>query len=193
VQILEFARRHGARVVGPNSLGAISPGLGKLGAIGGPAEECRRAYMPGPVAILSRSGGMCTETASLLTQAGIGQSTAINIGGDPIIGSTFVDLLPLLAEDPQTEAIVLFCEPGTVQEELTARYVADTRYPKPIVAFVAGKFVDTMPGMRFGHAAVIVHGEAGSARGKMEAMRQAGIVVVERHGDLPAAVKSVLK
>ncbi|MCL4534747.1 MAG: succinate--CoA ligase subunit alpha [Bacteroidetes bacterium] len=191
-QMLEYAKNRGARIVGPNSLGMCSPGRGKLGAIGGPAEEFKKAYIPGPVAILSRSGGMLTETASLLTQNGIGMSTAINIGGDPIIGSTFVELLPLLEQDPDTKVIVLFCEPGTSSEERLSEWVKEVNYSKPIVAFVTGRFVDDMQGMRFGHAAVIVEGNTGSARGKMKAMRDAGIVVVETHDQIAIAVKKLL-
>lgn len=191
-QAIEYARMHGARIVGPNSLGMCSPGKGKLGAIGGPAEEFKKAYMPGNVAILSRSGGMLTETASLLTLNGIGISTAINIGGDPIIGCTFVELLPLLEQDPETKVIVLFCEPGTSSEERLSEWVKEVQYPKPIVAFVTGRFVDDMPGMRFGHAAVIVEGNTGSARGKRAAMREAGIVVVDTHDQIAVAVKKLL-
>jgi len=191
-EMLEYARARGTRIVGPNSLGIASPGKGKLGSVGGPAEEFKRAYFPGPVAILSRSGGMLTETASLLTQNGMGISTAVNIGGDPIIGSTFMELLPLLEEDPQTKVIVLFCEPGTSQEERLSVWVREVNYSKPIVAFVTGRFVDEMQGMRFGHAAVIVEGNTGSARGKMAAMRDAGIVVVETHDQIAVAVKKLL-
>jgi succinyl-CoA synthetase alpha subunit len=192
VQMIHFAQRHGARIVGPNSLGIVSPGQGKVGAIGGPVDETHLAYTPGPVAVLSRSGGMCTETCSLLTVNGIGQSTAINIGGDPILGSSFVDLLPLLEQDDQTKVVVLFCEPGTVQEETVARFVKETGFSKPIVAFVAGGFVDDMPGTRFGHAAVIVHGDSGSVRGKQRAMREAGITVVDFHSEIVTAVREHL-
>ncbi len=192
VEMLDIANRKGVRIVGPNSLGIVSPGRGKAGAIGGPAAETRRAYTPGPVAVLSRSGGMCTETCNLLTVNGLGQSTAINTGGDPIVGSSFIDLLPLLEQDDETKVIVLFCEPGTAQEERLSRFVIEHGYSKPIVAFVAGAFVDDMPGQRFGHAAVIVQGDAGSVRGKRKAMREAGIIVVEGHGDLAPAVKAEL-
>jgi succinyl-CoA synthetase alpha subunit len=192
VQMIHFARQHGARIVGPNSLGIVSPGKGKVGAIGGPAEATRLAYMPGPAAVLSRSGGMCTETCNLLTINGIGQSTAINVGGDPILGSSFVDLLPLLEGDDETKVVVLFCEPGTVQEEAVARFVKDTDFSKPIVAFVAGGFVDDMPGTRFGHAAVIVHGESGSVKGKKKIMREAGITVVDFHSELASSAQKHL-
>jgi len=191
-QMIEYAKMHGTRIVGPNSLGMCSPERGKLGAIGGPAEEFKKAYKKGPVAILSRSGGMLTETASLLTINGIGMSTAINIGGDPVIGSTFMELLPLLEEDPETKVVVLFCEPGTSSEERMATWVKEHHFSKPIVAFVTGSFVDNMPGMHFGHAAVIVEGNSGSARGKRAAMREAGIVVVETHDQIAPAVKKAL-
>ncbi len=191
-QMIEYAKQRGARIVGPNSLGMASPGKGKLGAIGGPAEEFKKAYLPGNVAILSRSGGMLTETASLLAQHGIGISTGINIGGDPVIGSTFVELLPLLRDDPETKVVVLFCEPGTSSEERLSEWVKEVHYPKPIVAFVTGGFVDNMPGMHFGHAAVIVEGNTGSARGKKAAMREAGIIVVDTHDQIAIAVKRLL-
>lgn len=191
-QMIEYAKWQGTRIIGPNSLGMCSPGKAKLGAIGGPAAECRKAYLPGPVAILSRSGGMLTETASLLAINGIGISTAINVGGDPIIGSTFVELLPLLEHDPETKVVVLFCEPGTSAEERLAEWVTDVNYPKPIVGFVTGRFVDDMQGMRFGHAAVIVEGDTGSARGKAQALREAGVLVVETHDEIAEAVRGLL-
>jgi succinyl-CoA synthetase alpha subunit len=191
-KLVEYSCMRGARVIGPNSLGMCAPGKVKLGAIGGPSKEFQKAYLPGKVAILSRSGGMMTETASLLALHGIGISTAINIGGDPIIGSTFVELLPLLAEDPATVLIILFCEPGTSSEEQLSDWVKEVGYSKPIIAFVAGRFVDTMPGMRFGHAAVIVEGNTGSARGKIEAMCNAGIYVAETHEQIATLAKELL-
>ncbi len=192
VQIVDFARRRAARIVGPNSLGMVSPGRAKVGAIGGPPEETRLAYTPGPVAVLSRSGGMCTETCSLLTTNGIGQSTAINIGGDPILGSPFVELVRLLETDPKTKVIVLFCEPGTIQEETLARSARQDGLAKPVVAFVAGGFVDDLPGTRFGHAAVMVDGDVGSVQGKRSVMKDAGITVVDHHSELVAAVQAEL-
>jgi len=193
IEMTAFAKYRGARIIGPNSLGMVSPGKVKLGSIGGPMDECNKAFTPGNVAVLSRSGGMLTETCSQLSLNGIGQSIAINIGGDPIIGSTFYELLPLLEKDPQTKVIVLFCEPGTVQEETTAKFVKETSYKKPIVAFIAGSFVDTMPGMRFGHAAVIVHGEMGSTKAKARIMREVGIRVVDYHSQIVTEVRKILE
>lgn len=179
VEFLEVAREKQARVIGPNTLGVISPGVVKLGMGGGPAQDVRKAYTPGKVGICSRSGGMTTEIANLLTTHGIGQSTCVSVGGDPIVGSNFLDLVPLFHEDPETDAVVLFCEPGGVIEEQLADRVRREKWSMPIVAFIAGRFVDDMPGMRFGHAATIVEGERGSTRGKAKTFEDAGIRVAQ--------------
>ncbi len=192
VEILETARASGTRVIGPNTLGIISPHSVKLGMAGGPIEDVKKAYMPGPVGIASRSGGMTTEIANLLTTHGIGQSTCVSIGGDPIVGSNFLDLIPLFDRDPETRAVVLFCEPGGVVEENLAKRVAAGEVGVPIVAFVAGRFVDDMPGVRFGHAATIVEGERGSAAGKIEAFRASGIHVAESFSDIATILEGLL-
>jgi succinyl-CoA synthetase alpha subunit len=192
VEILEAARASGARVIGPNTLGIISPGSVKLGMAGGPIGDVKKAYMPGPVGIASRSGGMTTEIANLLTTHGIGQSTCVSIGGDPIVGSNFLDLIPLFDQDPETKAVVLFCEPGGVVEENLAKRVAAGEIRVPIVAFVAGRFVDAMPGVRFGHAATIVEGKTGSAAGKIEAFRASGIHVAEAFSEIVPILEGLL-
>lgn len=179
VEFLEVARERQARVIGPNTLGVISPGVVKLGMGGGPVQDVKKAYMQGRVGICSRSGGMTTEIANLLTTHGIGQSTCVSVGGDPIVGSNFADLVPLFNEDPDTDAVVLFCEPGGVIEERLAEQVLQEKWTMPIVAFVAGRFVDNMPGMRFGHAATIVEGEKGTTRGKIKMFEEAGIRVAQ--------------
>ncbi len=184
IEILEMAKEKGARVIGPNTLGLISPGLIKLGMAGGPVEDVSKAYMPGPVGVASRSGGMTTEVANLLTTNGIGQSTCIGIGGDPVVGSNFLDLIPLFNQDPETKAVVLFSEPGGVIEEHLADYVTQNKIALPIIAFIAGRFVDDMPGVRFGHAATIVEGDRGSARGKIARLREAGIHVAESFSEI---------
>ncbi|MBI2918827.1 MAG: CoA-binding protein [Chloroflexi bacterium] len=191
-QILEFARMKGTRVVGPNSMGLIAPGKTKLGSVGGPPEDTNRSFVPGPVGIMSRSGGMTTELASLLTQHGLGQSTAVSVGGDPILGSTFLDLLPDFEADPETKALVLFCEPGGAMESDLARHMRDKGSPLPIIAFVAGRFVDQMPGRRFGHAGAIVHGLADTTSEKVRLMREAGILVADELSELPRLVKERL-
>jgi len=184
VEMVEYAQEKRARIIGPNSLGLISPHRIKIGMVGGPAEDVRKAYSPGPIGIMSRSGGMTTEIANLLTLHGIGQSTCISIGGDPIVGSNFLDLLPLFEKDPETRGVVIFCEPGGAAEERLAEYVLERRVSLPIVAFVAGRFVDEMPGVRFGHAAVIVEGTRGSTRSKIEKFKEAGIHIAEQLSDI---------
>ena len=116
-EVLVFAKREGVRIIGPNSLGLICPGETKLGSIGGDLENTRRTFMKGPVGVASRSGGMTSEIANLLTQNGIGQSTCVSTGGDPLVGSSFKDLFQLFQEDPETKAVVFFCEPGGSMEE----------------------------------------------------------------------------
>ena len=184
--ILERAQTTGARVIGPNSLGIISPGQTRIGMGGGSAEAVRRAYRLGPVGIMSRSGGMMTEIANLLSQAGIGQSTCVSIGGDPLIGSTFLDLLPLYEADPQTQALVLFCEPGGTMEEQLAEHLKVHSSRLTIVAFVAGRFTDRNQGVRFGHAGAMVEGNRGSPQGKIVALREAGVLVADKLSNVPA-------
>jgi succinyl-CoA synthetase alpha subunit len=192
VEILETASASGARVIGPNTLGIISPDSVKLGMAGGPIADVKKAYTPGPVGIASRSGAMTTEIANLLTTHGIGQSTCVSIGGDPIVGSNFLDLIPLFDQDPETKAVVLFCEPGGVVEENLAKLAASGEVGVPIVAFVAGRFVDAMPGVRFGHAATIVEGERGSAAGKIETLKASGIHVAGVFSEMVPILEGLL-
>jgi len=192
VQVLELARLRGSRVIGPNTMGIISPGKTKVGSIGGPAEDTRKSFLPGPIGVMSRSGGMTTELSNLLTQNGLGQSTAISMGGDPIVGGTFAELLPLWEEDAETKALVLFCEPGGPLEAALAEEVQRAGNPLPIVAFIAGHFTAEMPGVRFGHAGSIVEGKADTAEEKARIMREAGIVVADDFSQIPALVKRAI-
>ncbi|TET95683.1 MAG: succinate--CoA ligase subunit alpha, partial [Dehalococcoidia bacterium] len=178
-QILELARMQGARVIGPNCLGIISPGKSKMGGVGGPADDTRKAYRPGPIGVMSRSGGMTTEISNALTAAGLGQSTAISIGGDAIIGSTYAELMPLFEADPETKTIVIYSEPGGPMEAQLAAYVTENGTRLPIVAFMAGRFMDALPGMRFGHAGTIVEGKQDTATEKIRRLTEAGISVAE--------------
>src|SRR6058998_920719 len=192
-EMVEFADEHGARIIGPNCLGIIVPDVIKMGGIGGPAKDAAKAYSPGPVGVISRSGGMTTEMSSTLTAAGLGQSTAVSIGGDAIIGSTYAELMPLFEADPQTEAIVIYSEPGGRMEAELADWVREHRSRLPIVAFMAGRFMDEMPGMRFGHAGTIVEGKADTTADKIARMQAAGISVAERIEDIPALVQERLR
>jgi len=191
-QMVELADSKDARIIGPNCLGVIVPDVIKMGGIGGPAQDAAKAYTPGPVGVMSRSGGMTTEISSTLTAAGLGQSTAVSIGGDAIIGSTYTELMPLFEADEQTQAIVIYTEPGGRMEADLSRWVTENRSRLPIVAFMAGKFMDEMPGMSFGHAGTIVEGKADTAAEKIERLREAGITVAEEIAEIPGLVKERL-
>jgi succinyl-CoA synthetase alpha subunit len=191
-QMVELAAMHGARIIGPNCLGVIVPDVIKMGGIGGPARDAAKAYTPGPVGVISRSGGMTTEMSSTLTAAGLGQSTAVSIGGDAIIGSTYAELMPLFESDGQTQAIVIYTEPGGRMEAELARYVQEGDSSLPIVAFMAGRFMDEMPGMSFGHAGTIVEGKEDTAAEKIARLESAGIKVAEEISEIPALVKERL-
>ena len=190
IEMIAFADRHGARIVGPNTAGIITVGECRLGYFGGDHPE--RSFTRGPVGIISRSGGMTTEIANLLTLNGIGQTTAIGLGGDVVVGTTYVDCLKLFEQDPQTKAVALYCEPGGRKEEQAADFIRH-HFSKPVVAFIAGKFVDRMPGARFGHASVVVGPGSGSTQEKAVRFREAGVHVVENYSDLAVKLKELLR
>ncbi|MBI2868144.1 MAG: CoA-binding protein [Chloroflexi bacterium] len=188
-EFIEIANMKSARIIGPNTLGIISPGKAKMGGIGGTAADTRKAFAPGAVGVMSRSGGMTTEICNALTAAGLGQSTAISIGGDPIIGNTYAELLPLFEKDPETKAIVIYSEPGGPMEAQLARHIREHNTRLPIVAFMAGRFMDKMPGMRFGHAGTIVEGKSDTATEKIRLLQESGILVAEGISEIPGLVK----
>jgi len=188
-QMVELAGARGSRIIGPNCLGIIVPDVIKMGGIGGPARDAAKAYSAGPVGVISRSGGMTTEMSSTLTAAGLGQSTAVSIGGDAIIGSSYAELMPLFEGDEQTEAIVIYTEPGGRMEAELAKWVTENDSRLPIVAFMAGRFMDEMPGMSFGHAGTIVEGKEDTAAEKIERLASAGIVVAEEIAEIPDLVR----
>jgi succinyl-CoA synthetase alpha subunit len=185
-----ISQLQGARLLGPNCNGVISPGRSKIGILGNDP----RYFKPGPVGILSRSGGMIHEICNLLTRAGIGQSTAVSIGGDPMVGTSFLDGLELFEADDETEAVVLYCEPGGRMEEDAAEFIGSRKFSKPVAAFIAGKFVESMPGgTPFGHAGAIIEGGRGKPSTKIEAFKRAGVQIAERLDDIPDIVKVMLK
>jgi succinyl-CoA synthetase alpha subunit len=191
-QMVELANLRGARIIGPNCLGIIRPGVAKMGGIGGPAKDAQKAYQPGSIGVMSRSGGMTTEISSTLTAAGLGVSTAVSIGGDAIIGSTYAELMPLFEADEQTEGIVIYTEPGGRMEAELAAWVTENESRLPIVAFMAGRFMDEMPGMSFGHAGTIVEGKADTATEKIARLEAAGITVAEDIASIPDLMKERL-
>ena len=190
--MIELAKLRGARIIGPNCLGIISPGEAKMGGVGGPAANTRQAYSKGNVGVMSRSGGMTTEIASTLTAAGLGQSTCVSIGGDAIVGTTYTELMPFFEADPATEAIAIYSEPGGRMEAELADWVTEHDSRLPIVAFMAGRFMDEMQGMRFGHAGTIVEGKEDTTVDKIQRMEAAGISVAERIEEIPVLIKQRL-
>lgn len=171
MRVYHIAREKGARVIGPNSFGVISPGKSKAGFM------AHRIFLPGHVGLMSRSATNCYETVFMMTNAGIGQSTCVGVGGDMIPGSTFTDLLPLFEADPETKAIVMIGEIGGNEEELAAEYIKN-HVTKPVVALIAGK--NAPKGKSMGHAGAIVAADGtGSAENKEKALRAAGVHIAE--------------
>ncbi|HHW43445.1 MAG TPA: succinate--CoA ligase subunit alpha [Desulfotomaculum sp.] len=182
LEIDALACRKKVRFVGPNTLGMISPGKAVVGMIGGKAATAREWFRPGSVGVISRSGGITSAISYYLTRAGVGLSTVIHVGGDPIIGLPFPELLKEFEQDPETKAVVMFGEIGTSQEETAAELIKAGEFTKPLVAFIGGAAAKS--GTRFSHAGAIIEGGRGTHRGKVESLRSAGAIVVDTFDDL---------
>lgn len=191
LEIAYAAKQTGARFVGPNTLGVLSPGKAVLGMIGGRAASARSWFLPGPVGITSRSGGITSSMAYYLAQEGIGATTLVHVGGDVVVGLPHPEVVKLFQSDPETKAIVMFGEIGGSQEEQVADLVNTGEVTKPIVAFIGGKAAKS--GTRFSHAGAIIEGNRGTYQGKVERLREVGVTVAETFGELPQATLAVLR
>jgi succinyl-CoA synthetase alpha subunit len=191
LEIDHTAKRLGASFIGPNTLGVLSPGNGVLGMMGGSAASARDWFFPGPVGVTSRSGGITTSIAYYLAKAGIGASTLVHVGGDSIIGMPHAEVLKRFEADPQTEAVVLFGEIGTSQEEMAADLIERGEFTKPLIAYIGGRAAKS--GTRFSHAGAIIEGGRGTHESKVARLREVGAHVVDAFGDIPRVTAEVLK
>ena len=176
IDMMARAKERGCVIVGPNTPGIVTPGECKLGIM--PAH----VFKKGEVGLASRSGTLTYEIAASLSRTGLGQSTCLGLGGDPIVGLSFVDVLEMFKNDPQTKSVALVGEIGGNAEELAAQYVKETKYPKPVAAYVAGR--SAPPGKRMGHAGAIIMGRTGTAESKLEALKAAGVSVAAKPGEI---------
>jgi len=193
MEIAAAAKANDAMFLGPNTLGALSPGKAVVGMIGGRAESARQWFKPGipkGVGVISRSGGMASSTGYYLGQAGVRISSIVHIGGDAVIGIRLPDAALMFEADPLTEAIVIFGEIGSSQEEELSQLIADRKITKPVIAYIGGKAA--REGTRFSHAGAIIEGGRGTHAGKVKALREAGAAVVDAFGELPGAVVTIL-
>lgn len=183
-QIRQAAQKAGVKMVGPNTPGVISPGKSKIGIM--PSH----VFKPGEVGVVSRSGTLMYEIANTLSSANVGQSTCIGVGGDRIVGLGVVDVLKLFREDPATKAVTVIGEIGGGMEEEAAQYIAATKYPKTVAAFIAGRTAP--PEKRMGHAGAIIKGDIGTFKSKLEALEAAGIKVAKKPSEVAEMLRKVI-
>ena len=190
MEMAALAKKYGARFVGPNTLGICSVGQAILGMIGGSADSARQWFKRGPVGVISRSGGITSSIGYYLGKEGIGLTTLVHVGGEPIVGMDIPAVALEFEKDPDTQAIVLFGEIGGTQEERLAELIRAGKVTKPVIAYIGGKAAKS--GTRFSHAGAIVEGGRGTHEGKVKALSEAGVLVVDSFSELPAATRNVL-
>jgi succinyl-CoA synthetase alpha subunit len=190
LEISPAAKRAGANFLGPNTLGCLSVGLGVLGMMVGRAATAKEWFRKGSVGVSSRSGGMTSSTAYYLSRAGVGLSSIVHVGGDAVVGLPHPEIVKMFQDDPDTEAIVLFGEIGTSQEEQVAELIERKVVTKPVIAYIGGKAARS--GTRFSHAGAIVEGGRGTHEGKVARLKEVGVTVVETFNELPDATLKTL-
>jgi succinyl-CoA synthetase alpha subunit len=186
---LAAAREKNIRIIGPSSLGYIAPGIGRVGVVGGPIEQANEIFTPGSIGIISRSGGMTNELSWQIRKAGMGQSTAVHVGGDLLMGTTYADLLRMFEKDDQTKAVVIFGEHGGSYEFEIVDLIQNKTFTKPLAIYIGGKFANVLPeGMNIGHAGAIVERGKGAAE-KEKVLSGVGVMIAERYEDLVELIK----
>ena len=191
IQMIALSSSKGVRILGPGSLGLISPGKAVMGWLGGSEEFAREIFNPGDVGVISRSGGQTSTVAWSLAKVGIGTTTALHVGSEPIVGLSFAEILPLFEEDDETRAAVMFGEIGGIAEEEAAEVIKDRKYTKPLIVYIAGRNLPA--GVRFSHASAIIEKGRGTAESKIKALEDVGACVVQRPQDIAPAVTKALK
>jgi len=191
LEMITLASKMNARILGPGSLGLISAEKGLMGWIGGTAEFAREVFKPGNVGVMSRSGGQTTTVSWSITQSGLGLSTAMHVGAEPVLGLAFPEILPLFQADPDTHAVVMFGEIGTVAEEEAASIVREGKFKKPLVAYIAGRSLPA--GVRFSHASAIIERGRGTAESKIKALEDVGATVVDKPQEIATTIHKLLR
>jgi succinyl-CoA synthetase alpha subunit len=191
LEIAAAAEQAGARFIGPNTLGLLSPGRGVLGMMGGRAARAKEWFVPGRVGVTSRSGGVTTSIAYYLGKQGVGCSTVVHVGGDSVVGMTHPDVLHLFEQDDDTDLVVMYGEIGTTQEEEAAALIESGVFTKPLVAYIGGKAAKS--GTRFSHAGAIIEGGRGTYESKVERLKSVGVHIVESFADIPCVTADVLR
>lgn len=191
LEMMALAKQRGTRILGPGSIGIVSPGKAAAGWLGGTAERAREVFVPGPVGVVSRSGGQSSTLPWTLKQVGLGVSTALHIGAEPIVGLSFAEILPLFEGDEETKAVAMFGEIGSAYEEGAAEVIREGRFTKPLVAYIAGAWAPA--GMRFSHASAIVERGRGTAKSKIKALKEAGAHVVDSPEEIAPTVARLLR
>jgi len=191
LEMVAYTKQKGVRLLGPGSIGIISPGLAAAGWLGGTPEFARKVFLPGCVGVMSRSGGQSATVPWAIQLAGLGLSTVVHVGTEPVTGTSFGDILPLFEKDPDTKGVAVFGEIGGPHEEEAADCVRKGEFTKPLVIFVAGAWAPE--GMRFSHASSIIERGKGSAKDKIQSLREAGVHVVDRPDELAPTIKQLIQ